>query len=116
MKENSALKKRVGIWIRVSTEDQAQGESPEHHELRGREYARFNDWTVVEVYNLAGVSGKTVMEHSEARRMLTDLSRGHITGLIFSKLAPRPKHQGTVGFRGFLPPAERRHDFPAGED
>jgi len=24
----------VGIWIRVSTEDQAKGESPEHHEKR----------------------------------------------------------------------------------
>ena len=87
MKENSALKKRVGIWIRVSTEDQAQGDSPEHHEQRAREYAKFNDWTVAEVYDLAGVSGKTVMENSEAKRMIADVKRGHITGLIFSKLA-----------------------------
>jgi site-specific DNA recombinase len=79
--------KYVGIWIRVSTEDQAQGESPEHHELRAREYAKFNRWTVKEVYDLAGVSGKTVMDHPEARRMLSDIRTGHITGLIFSKLA-----------------------------
>ena len=87
MKENSALKKRVGIWIRVSTEDQAKGESPQHHEQRAREYAKFNEWTVVEVYDLAGVSGKTVMENAEAKRMIADVKRGHITGLIFSKLA-----------------------------
>lgn len=87
MKENGVSKKRVGIWIRVSTEDQAKGESPEHHEARAREYAKFNEWTVVEVYNLAGVSGKTVREHTEAKRMITDIKRGHITGLIFSKLA-----------------------------
>src|ERR1017187_7894881 len=87
MKENSALKKRVGIWIRVSTEDQARGESPQHHEQRAREYAKFNEWTVVEVYDLAGVSGKTVMENAEAKRMIADIKRGHITGLIFSKLA-----------------------------
>jgi len=87
MKENSALKKRVGIWIRVSTEDQARGESPQHHEARAREYAKFNEWTVVEVYDLAGVSGKTVMENAEAKRMIADVKRGHITGLIFSKLA-----------------------------
>src|SRR5664279_2100757 len=87
MKENSALKKRVGIWIRVSTEDQAKGESPQHHEARAREYAKFNEWTVVEVYDLAGVSGKTVMENAEAKRMIADTKRGHITGLIFSKLA-----------------------------
>src|ERR1700722_5170162 len=86
MKENNALKKRVGIWIRVSTEDQAKGESPQHHEQRAREYAKFNDWTVAEVYDLAGVSGKTVMEQPEAKRMIADLGRGHITGLIFSKL------------------------------
>jgi len=29
--------KMVGLWLRVSTEDQAKGESPEHHERRGRE-------------------------------------------------------------------------------
>ena len=87
MKENSVLKKRVGIWIRVSTEDQARGESPQHHEQRAREYAKFNEWTVIEVYDLAGVSGKTVMENAETKRMLADIERGHITGLIFSKLA-----------------------------
>lgn len=81
------MPKNVGVWIRVSTEDQAKGESPEHHEARAREYAKFNGWTVREIYDLAGVSGKTVMEHPEAKRMLADIKRGHITGLIFSKLA-----------------------------
>lgn len=79
--------KHVGIWIRVSTEDQAQGDSPAIHESRAREYAKFNGWNVREVYDLAGVSGKTVMEHPEAQRMLADVKRGHITALIFSKLA-----------------------------
>jgi site-specific DNA recombinase len=79
--------KPVGIWIRVSTEDQAQGESPEHHEKRGRLYAEAKNWKVTEVYDLAGVSGKSVMEHPEAKRMLADVKRGHISGLIFSKLA-----------------------------
>src|SRR5271163_1022404 len=87
MRENTALKKRVGIWIRVSTEDQARGESPQHHEQRAREYAKFNEWTVTEVYDLAGVSGKTVIENAEAKRMIADVKRGHISGLIFSKLA-----------------------------
>jgi len=87
MRENSALKKRVGIWIRVSTEDQVQDESPKHHELRAREYAKFQGWDVVEIYNLAGISGKTVKDTPEAKRMMADIQRGHITGLIFSKLA-----------------------------
>ena len=79
--------KNIGIWIRVSTEDQAQGESPQHHEHRARAYAESKGWHVQEVYDLAGVSGKSVMEHPEARRMLADVKRGHISGLIFSKLA-----------------------------
>src|SRR3954468_11893866 len=107
MREHSAQSKSVGIWIRVSTEDQAQGESPEHHEHRAREYAKFNGWTVKEVYDLAGVSGKTVMDHPEAKRMLADLNRGHISGLIFSKLARLARNtRELLDFSDFF----RQHD------
>ena len=37
------------------------------------------EWNVKEVYDLAGVSGKSVAEHPEAKRMLADVKRGHIT-------------------------------------
>lgn len=90
MKENCVQPepaKRIGIWIRVSTDDQAKGDSPKHHEARARQYADLKGWTVCEVYDLAGVSGKAVMEHPEAKRMLVDIRRGHISGLVFSKLA-----------------------------
>jgi site-specific DNA recombinase len=87
MKTQTKNGKRVGIWIRVSTEDQAVGESPQHHEYRARQYAEFQGWTVIEVYDLAGVSGKSVWDNPECQRMLRDLKRGHIQGLIFSKLA-----------------------------
>jgi site-specific DNA recombinase len=80
-------KKDVGIWIRVSTEDQVKGESPEHHEKRARSYADSKDWNIVTTYHLEAVSGKSVMEHPEAKRMLKDIKEGRITGLIFSKLA-----------------------------
>lgn len=90
MKDNSALNKRVGIWIRVSTEDQAKGDSPEIHEARARAYAAAKGWIVAELYDLAGLkgwSGKTIKDHPECKRMLADIKRGHISGLIFSKLA-----------------------------
>ena len=79
--------KNIGIWIRVSTEDQARGESPKNHELRARAYADVKDWKVIEIYDLSGVSGKTVTEHPEAKRMMADIKSGHIDALIFSKLA-----------------------------
>ncbi len=79
--------KPIGIWIRVSTEDQARGESPLHHEIRAKSYAESRGWEVREVYHLEGVSGKSVMEHPEAKRMMADVRRKRIAGLIFSKLA-----------------------------
>ncbi|HTE01659.1 MAG TPA: recombinase family protein [Mucilaginibacter sp.] len=79
--------KQVGIWIRVSTEQQVKEESPEHHEQRARYYAQAKGWQVMEVYNLEAVSGKSVIGHPEAKHMLSDIKSGHITGLVFSKLA-----------------------------
>src|SRR5271157_3564389 len=77
----------VGIWIRVSTEDQARGESPEHHEKRARFYAEAKGWHVREIYHLEAVSGKSIMGQPATQRMLEHIRSGHITGLIFSKLA-----------------------------
>jgi len=85
-KEEPAAKP-VGIWIRVSTEDQAKGESPEHHEKRARYYAEAREWQVKEVYRLEAVSGKSVKDHPETKRMLGDIRTGRVSGLIFSKLA-----------------------------
>lgn len=79
--------KKVGIWIRVSTQDQARGESPELHEKRARYYAESKGWKVKEVYHLEAVSGKSVMDLPETQRMLEHIKTDHITGLIFSKLA-----------------------------
>ncbi len=78
---------KAGIWIRVSTDEQAKGESPKHHEARARMYAELKGWEVVEVYDLSGVSGKEVLSHPETQRMLDDVRKGHIQALIFSKLA-----------------------------
>jgi len=77
----------VGIWIRVSTEDQVKGESPEHHEHRARAYAEAKGWRVRELYQLDAISGKSVMGYPETERMLSHVRSGRITALIFSKLA-----------------------------
>ncbi|MEL6772965.1 MAG: recombinase family protein [Bacteroidota bacterium] len=79
--------KPVGIWIRVSTEDQARGESPQHHETRARMYAEVRGWMPVRVYDLTGVSGKSVWAHPECQAMLEDVRAGRIEALVFSKLA-----------------------------
>ncbi len=81
------IKKNIGIWIRVSTDMQVQDESPEHHEKRARLYAEAKGWNVITVYRLDAMSGKSVMEYPETKRMLKDIANGTITGIIFSKLA-----------------------------
>jgi len=80
-------RKNIGIWIRVSTDFQVDAESPEHHEERARAYAKVKDWSVVTVYRLDALSGKSVLEYPETKRMLKDIKNGIITGIIFSKLA-----------------------------
>jgi len=99
--------KHVGIWIRVSTEDQAEGDSPKHHEIRARAYAESRGWTVKEVYDLAGVSGKSVSAHPEAKRMMEDVRKGRIQALIFSKLARLARNtRELLDFADFF----RQHD------
>src|ERR1035438_7324402 len=99
MKDNNVLNKPVGIWIRVSTEDQAKGESPEHHEERARSYAKSRDWQVKEVYDLAGQSGKAVMQHPDAKRMMKDVSAATSPAWFFPSV---PQPAGTGGFFRFL--------------
>jgi len=79
--------RQTGLWIRVSTEDQVTGESPEHHERRARAYAESKGWDIATVYRLDAVSGKSVKDHPECARMLEDIKTGRISALIFSKLA-----------------------------
>ena len=45
---STETQKRVGIWIRVSTEEQAQGDSPEHHLERAKSYCAARGWVVQE--------------------------------------------------------------------
>jgi site-specific DNA recombinase len=54
----STEKKRVAIWIRVSTEDEVRSERPEVRERRARLYAEAKGWRVDEAYRLDAVSGK----------------------------------------------------------
>ena len=77
----------VGIWIRVSTDMQAESESPEIHLKSARHFCETNNYTPIQTYDLSGVSGKAVLQHPEAKRMLADVASGEIQGLVFSSLS-----------------------------
>lgn len=78
-------KKSVGLWVRVSTD--LQGDSAEHHEIRGRHYAEAKGWNIVRLYSLEAMSGKSVMGYPQTSQMLADIRSGEISGIIFTKLA-----------------------------
>lgn len=81
-------KTRVGIWIRLSTKNQQElSDSPQHHIERCRAYSELQGWDVVEEYHLEAVSGKDVINHPEARRMLKDIESKHIHSLVFSSIS-----------------------------
>ncbi|MCI2230304.1 recombinase family protein [Polaribacter sp. MSW13] len=81
------MKKRIGVWIRVSTKLQQNSDSPEHHLQKAKMYAELKEWEIVEEYHLEAVSGKSVISHHEAQRMMRDIQSGHIDALIFSKIS-----------------------------
>ena len=101
--EGETPAKAVGIWIRVSTEDQARGESPEHYEKRACAYAKAKGWKLREVYHLEAVSGKSVTGHPETKRMLGHRLWPHHRHHLLEAGASREKHPRAAGLRGHLP-------------
>lgn len=78
----------VGLFIRVSTLDQANNSnSVENHIERGKLYAQSRGWNVVEIYNLAGVSGKSTINHQQTNKMFDDIISGKIEAVIISSLS-----------------------------
>ena len=63
-------KKLCGIYMRVSTEDQArEGFSLPEQKERLEAYCKFNNYKIVEYYTDAGISAKTGNKRPEYDRM-----------------------------------------------
>lgn len=80
-------KKKVGVWLRVSTSMQVETESLEHHLARAEAYCQAKGWDIVETYRLEGLSGKNVMDYPQTIQMLADIASGKIDTLVFSSLS-----------------------------
>ena len=80
-------KKLCGIYMRVSTEDQArEGFSLPEQKERLEAYCKFNGYRIVEYYTDAGISAKTGNHRPEYDRMLEDGKQGKINMIIALKL------------------------------
>ncbi|MDG0837110.1 recombinase family protein [Staphylococcus equorum] len=77
--------KRVGIYVRVSTEMQStEGYSIDGQINQIREYSDFNNFVVVDVYADRGISGKS-MNRPELQRLLKDANEGQIDSVMVYK-------------------------------
>ena len=84
---NNNTKINAGLYMRVSTEDQAsEGFSLPEQKERLEAYCKFNDYNIVEYYKDAGISAKTGNHRPEYERMLEDGKQGKINMFIALKL------------------------------
>lgn len=86
-KSQNPEKKRVVIYIRVSTQEQVvEGHSIEAQEVRAREYAERMGYEVVEVYIDEGLSGKSTKHRAAYQQMMSDARAGNFDLVVIWKL------------------------------
>ncbi len=77
----------TGIYIRVSTEDQAKdGYSISAQRDKLTKYAEANDWDIYDYYVDDGISGKNLDGRPEVIRMLNDVKNKKINNILIYKL------------------------------
>lgn len=77
-------KKRIGGYIRVSTEKQVMGYSIEGQITQIEQYCQFNGYELVDIYADRGISGKS-MNRPELHRMLNDAKNGKLDCVMVYK-------------------------------
>lgn len=80
-------KKIAGIYIRVSTEDQArEGFSLGEQKEKLLQLCKFKEYEVFKVYQDAGISAKNMEDRPAFQEMLADMKKGKINYIIAYKL------------------------------
>ena len=80
-------KKIAGIYIRVSTEDQArEGFSLAEQKEKLVQLCKFKEYEVFKVYKDAGISAKDMKNRPAFQEMLADMKSGKINYIVAYKL------------------------------
>ena len=78
---------QTGIYVRVSTEEQAQeGYSIRAQEEKLRDYAKVKDWLVYKIYMDEGISGKNITERPAINEMIEDIKSGKVKNVLVFKI------------------------------
>ena len=79
----SVEKKIAGIYIRVSTEDQArEGFSLGEQEEKLRQLCKYKDFEIFKVYKDAGISAKNMKDRPAFQQMLEDMKAGKLNYIV----------------------------------
>ena len=77
----------TGIYVRVSTEEQAQeGYSIRAQEEKLRDYARIKEWPVYKIYIDDGISGKNITDRPAVNEMIEDVKKGNVKNVLVFKI------------------------------
>ena len=80
-------KKIAGIYIRVSTEDQArEGFSLSEQKEKLLQLCKFKDYEIYKIYEDAGISAKDMKHRPKFQEMLEDMRKGKINYIVAYKL------------------------------
>lgn len=80
-------RKVAGIYIRVSTEDQArEGFSLGEQEEKLKALCKYKDYKIYKVYKDAGISAKDMANRPAFQQMLEDMKTGKINYIVAYKL------------------------------
>jgi len=77
----------TGIYLRVSTEEQAQeGFSIRGQEQKLKEYANIKDWSIYKIYADEGISGKNITERPAMNELVADIKAGRVKNVLVFKI------------------------------
>jgi site-specific DNA recombinase len=77
----------TAIYVRVSTEEQAQeGFSIRAQEQKLKDFARIKDWSIYKIYIDEGISGKNLTERPAMQEMIADIKKGAVKNVLVFKI------------------------------
>jgi len=78
---------RTGIYVRVSTEEQAQeGFSIRAQSEKLKAYALLKDWEIFDIYTDEGISGKNIIDRPAINRLIDDIENGKVNNVLVFKV------------------------------
>jgi len=87
MKTKTSRSLSTAIYVRVSTEEQAQeGYSIRAQIEKLKSYALLKEWDIFDVYADEGISGKNIIDRPQVNRLIQDIEDGNVNNVLVFKV------------------------------